>query len=396
MMSPGAAPAPWHALDLPFGFELRCAFPALDDTIEIELARHGDVLLRKRLSADEPRGDVEFEWGLLRGEVAIEVDAFEGELAWEARIAARAPGSDAWKEWHERRVLMRFEPAVGRIGTSAKVYEPVVDDPEFGDSQLCTPAVLRIFVDEEERAIADVGRIVKARMFPRHPPFVFNTVACVGGVEDGAPGLYPNPNSIWFNVFFGCYQLDARKRHWSRPFGYRSAAGAAAEVEFEDLARIGKSDWNWFSNWMYGVPMEHVLPFSDIDMSEVETSQQSAAPIGSSLWHEVELRGIVAASTYESNAPGAARLVGNTIMSAVWRRAFGLPNPQPDRDQSFIPTSFDARAYMAYWEDEEAFHTVIFGGTSATRERPTFLDAQMHAVRALIEQNYPELGFPPA
>jgi hypothetical protein len=385
-----------HSLDLGHGVELRASLPALDGSIEIAVLRRGRKLFDTVFRPDSPRRGFKLALPVLELDAELEIDAFLGELRASGHIRVR--GLLRWR-WHtvldaDDEVLMRICPAVGQIDGTPAVIEPVIEDPRFGRSQLCTPTVLRIFVDEDERAIADVGRIVKQRMFPKHRPFVFNTVACVGRVSpEGAPGLYSDPTSIWFNVFFGHYQLDCPKPAWTRPFGYRSAAGIESEFEPEDIARLGKSDWNWFSNWMYGVPLEDVLPYSGIDMSSIVVETAPPARIGSTLWHGLTLSQVEVASCYESDSRGAGRLVRNTIVDDVWRRSFGLPNPQPEHSVSFIPTTIEAQVRMAYWEDERAFHTLIFGGTAAADADPAFLAAQMAAVESVIERGYPNRGF---
>jgi hypothetical protein len=382
-----------HTLPLGHGIVLRCGQPALDGSIEIAVLYHHLQLVKEVFSPDARQHGFKLSLPILKLDAEFELDPFLGEL--------RATGflKVWWLGWHtvldaDDDVLMRFCPAVGQIAESPAVIEPRVDHRRFGRSQLCTPAVLRIFVDEQERAVADVGQIVKEKMFPDHPPFAFNTVACVGRVaEDGVPGLYSDPNSIWFNVFFGYYQLDCPKPEWSRPFGYRSAARINSEIEAEDVARLGKSDWNWFSNWMYGVPIEDVLPHSSIDMSVIEVETSPPTQIGATKWHGLSLSRVDVASCYESGARDAGKLVHNTIIDDVWRRSFGLPNPRPDHPVSFIPTTIKAQVHMAYWEDERAFHTLIFGGTTAMDADPDFLEAQLAAVESVIERNYPRQGF---
>ena len=233
-------------------------------------------------------------------------DVFSGELAAEGEIAVR-PLVGKWRKLLDvERKTLRFDPAVGEIGGKADFAEPVVDHEDYGRSQLCTPAILRLHVDEGERAISDAGRLVKNRLFARHPPFVFNTIACVGGADAGGRGAYPDPNSIWFNVFFGCYQIDAPRSHWSRPFGYLSADGAASRIAFDDITRLGEADWNFFSNWMYGVPLEAIEPYNAVD--PVKAVQDPApALIGRTLWHHAVVEGVTCVSTYESDAPGADR-----------------------------------------------------------------------------------------
>jgi len=384
-----------HSLSLGRGLTLSAAFPDLEGSVEITIARRRRVLFRKVFKPDEPRDGFRHHGRFVRADGDLELDVFSGELFWEGHLEVRRPWG---RKWHrilgvDRGVIMRSAPAIGEIAGSPNVEDPRVSDRRFGESRLCTPTALRLYVDDQERDIADIGRRVKRRMFPDYPPFVFNTVACVGGSPEGAPGLYTNPNSIWFNVFFGYYQLDAPKPAWSRPFGYRSADGVDSEIEVDDILRLGKSDWNWFSNWMYGVPTEHVEPYNSIEAERGGVELSPPRRIGSSLWHGMTMRGIEVASAYESDAPGAARLAANTIVDDVWRAAFGLPNPQPDWPQSFVPTALEGHLDLCYREDDAAFHTLIFGGTAPVGADPAFLEAQLAAVRAVIERRYPDAGF---
>jgi hypothetical protein len=124
--------------------------------------------------------------------------------------------------------------------------------------------------------------------------------------------------------------------------------------------------------------------------------QGSPERIGDSLWHRLVIDAVEVASTYESDAPDARRLETNTVLEDVWRHSFGMPNPQPDRSESFIGTRLRASMWMAYREDEEAFHTTIFGGTLNEGSDEAFLAGQLAAVRAVMERSYPDLGFPSA
>jgi hypothetical protein len=144
---------------------------------------------------------------------------------------------------------------------------------------------------------------------------------------------------------------------------------------------------------MYGVPIEAVEPYSAPDAAGVEVTESGLSRIGRSLWHGMTLHGVEVASTYESPAPGALRLTTNTVIDDVWRRSFGLPAPSAAWPESFVSTRLVAQVDMAYWEDDDAFHTVIFGGTAAIESDPEFLAAQMAAVREVIARTYPELGF---
>ena len=388
-----------HTLDLDHGVELRCSVPSLDGSVRVAVAFLGRELFSSVFRPDGPPHAVRHDGDLVDVSLELEVDAFDGEVAVGGHLRVRPPFDD---DWHtvldvDREVLLRFSPGIGQIGASSAVQEPLIVDPSFGRSQLCTPAILRIFVDDEDRAVSRAGSLVKRHLFPDHPSFTFNTVACVGQPDgEDEPGLYTSPASHWFNVFFGYYQLDAPKADWTRPFGYRSANGLASEIEVEDVVRLGKSDWNFFSNWMYGVPDAAVERCNGIDMASMPVHRGPAEQIGATLWHPLVIDDVEVASAYESDAPGAARLVENSELDDIWRHAFGLPNPHPDWKESFIPTRLRASVWMAYWEDADAFHTTIFGGTLPKGGDQAFLDLQMRSVRTVIERSYQGLGFPAA
>ena len=382
-------------LDLGHGLVLRCKMDSLDDSVLIGARWHRIPLggMRRFCRTDE-HDAFRIALPFLHVELVVAVDVFAGHVVGEAEVAVR-PLVGAWRKLLDldNRVLLRFDPAVGEIGAGPDFVTPVLEDDRYGASQLCTPAILRLHVDDGEREISDAGRLVKQTLFPDHPPFVFNTVACVGHADDDGRGAYTNPNSVWFNVFFGCYQIDAPRSDWSRPFGYRSADGAASSIEFDDITRLGEADWNFFSNWMYGVPSEAIDPFNKVD--QVATDAAPAPElIGTTLWHHASVEGVRCVSTYESKARGAARLVTNSFIDDVWRRAFGLPNPQPDQPTSFVPTTLRAEFLMAYFEDADAYHTVICGGTATVPVDEDFLAAQMQVIRAVIADGYGDRGFP--
>ena len=383
-----------QTVPLGHGFELDCSFPSLD-AVDIALQFRRRRLWMLHFDADNPGPRHTVNLGLVRLSFRVDSDMFDGEVSWSFELAVRNVRTGSWRTVvnRSRRVLLRFDPSLGEVGRSTAVHPPEVDDPRFGKSQTCTPTILRIHVDDEKRELCDVGRVVKQTMFPDHPPFVFNTVACVGAFTVGDPGPYTDPLSIWFNTFLGYYELDCDRALWTRPFGYQTADGSASLPEPEDLARLGKSDWNWFSNWDYGVPAAAALEYSGVNMKDIGFVNNGLVTIGRTRWHHVELRGAEVASCYVSDAAGASQLVQNTIIDEVWRRSFGAPTPRPDYPESFIPTVVDAVVDMAYWEDETTFHTVLFGGTAKVGSDPDFLPTQLQATRAVIATDYPDLGF---
>jgi hypothetical protein len=368
------------------GLALRVRTSTLEPDIDVDLLHVGEVVDQARFEPDNDTRHYKFDWGPLKLDAELTVDLFGGEITASGELTAFG------RVLFDRDdvELLHFSPAIGEIGGNSHGPAPVLDDPTFGKSRPCAPVPLRIFVEDMPRGLTDVGRFVKRAMFRGYPDFVFNTVACVGDFEEAVRGVYVKPGQRWFNVFLGYYQLDAPKRDWDRPFGYVSAEGADSEVAFEDVIRLGKSDWNFFSNWMYGTPTDAVRPYEPPAGTATLTGTEQ---IGDSLWHRVELREVPVVSAYESNAEGAGKLADNSAMTAVWRASFGFPNPQSDWDESFVGTTTDADIWMAYFEDGEAWHTVIFGGTGATGESADFIAAQMEANRAVMEEHYRALGF---
>jgi hypothetical protein len=381
--------------NIPFalGFVLRCSFPAAMDEMVATLTLRGRGLRTMSFRADSPTSRHVLNLWLVRLDMGFDADMFAGELTWSLEVALRQRAG-SWRMLHRRRRLtFRFDPSLGEVAASAAPYPPSVNDPKFGQSETCTPTILRFHVDDEERALCRVGSVVKLHMFPEYPPFVFNTEACVGAFPPDAPGAYTNPDSVWFNTFFGYYQLDCAKEVWSRPFGYDRADGRSSVPVPEDLVRLGKSDWNWFSNWDYGVPTDALRKYTAVP-SAIDAVDHGLVTVGTSQWHQLELRGTEAASCYVAGGPRAGTLAHNTVLERTWRRSFGGLNPRPNHPKSFVPTVLDAEVYMAYSETCTHFHTVIFGGTMQAGTDPTFLRAQLDAVEVVMRTEYPGLGFP--
>ncbi len=380
-----------ETLALGHGIELDCSFPSLD-SIEMTIRFHRWRLWRHVFEEHTQNHGRYVNLGLLRLGVGFENDMFQGRTVWRSALEWRARPRRPWRRlWGGKdRELLRCDPCIGSVGCSTAAHPPEVDDASFGRSQPCTPSILRIHVDDGKRELCDVGSMVKHFIFPEHPPFVFNTVACVGAFPAGGAGKYTDPESIWFNVFLGYYQIDCAKSDWERPFGYRTADGSLSQPEPEDLARLGKSDWNWFSNWGYGVPADILIPLSNVNMGSVNFAERGLVVIGNSRWHELELGRIEVASCYLAEG---GQLQHNTVIAAVWRDGFGAPCPRPEYPESFLPTVTNAVIDMAYWEDEDSYHTVLFGGTTAYDADPAFLAAQLASTQHVIATYYADLGF---
>ncbi len=382
-------------LPLGRGMTAEFVYPA-PDAVAVTMCFRGRRLWHHQITLDGGQRRFRVRLGVIRVDLMVISDLFAGIVEWRLRVYRRAglgrPWA-TWRTWGEGRAGP-FDPSVGIIGEQSAVYPPSVPDSVHGGSQTCTGVILRLHVDDEPRKLCQVGHKVKARMFPApYPPFVFNAVACVGAFEEGGPQRYTNPHSVWFNVFLGYYQLDCSRSSWSRPFGFEEARGANSRPCIEDLVRLGKSDWNFFSNWDYGVPEQALERYCNVELRGDDFVDHGLVAIAGGSWRRVDLLGVEVASSYVSDQPGAGELVRNTLIAPILRRGFGFPNPQPDRPVSFIPQKLDATLHMAYYADETEYHTLIFGGTAHAGADRDLLDAEIEATKAVITERYAGFGF---
>jgi hypothetical protein len=283
-------------------------------------------------------------------------------------------------------------PLVGEIGDRFLVEPPHLATKRFGESTHL-PTVLEIYVGHDPPKMFPVGELVHARFFEIEKPVVFNVSFSCAKPSLLRGGDYANPESIWFNVFFGFYEIDARCSEWSRPFGFQSANPGALDLEFNDLLRIGKSDWNYFSNYVYGVP-EKECGLHDAIPGGAKPTSLPTAKIGALDYAQGEVEGLEVVSGYVSGRDGK-RLRNNSWLSPMWRAVFGRPKRKAGFPTSFIPTRMRMRFY-ARWEKGldydlgcEAYKTFIYGGTiNLGHPDPAgnaeFLDAQMDAVRRAV------------
>jgi hypothetical protein len=293
-------------------------------------------------------------------------------------------------------------PAVGEIDNRIFVNQVKVDDPRFGESG-SAPSVLEIRVDDRSITPGGVGRLVKRHFFPDEGRLVFN-VAFACGKPTLCRGRYADPTSIWFNVFFGYYQIDVPRSEWTRPFGYEPPVNDRAALRSLDILKIGKADWNYFSNYMYGVPESAILPYNEIDASRVMVKAHPRVRIGKSYWDHLTLDGVEVVSAYVSGQDGQKLVMTDHVWTPVWRSLFGPTEPSDAHPKSFIPTHMRAEIFMTWvarYDPDlraQAYSTLIFGATvnadyPNAAENEAFLQAQLASVRQVIEKSYAASGF---
>lgn len=294
-------------------------------------------------------------------------------------------------------------PDVGDIRGRLFPKAPAVKSARFGKSH-SVPGVLEIKVDEQNAHVGGVGGKVKRTFFSDTGPLVFNVVFSCGKPRSLRHGRYTDPRSIWFNVFFGYYEIDVPRSSWSRPFAYRFDAAGKATFEPSDLVKIGKADWNYFSNYMYGVPESAIAPYNAIVPGAVSVKTFPRVKIGDTYWDELELDGVEVVSPYV--ARNGQKLVKNSKKwTHVWRQIFGRKTPRPERDVSFFSTHMRAHVYAAYKPlehdadlGEPAFSTLIFGATvnadyPDAQANTELMQAQLASIRDVIETQFRAEGF---
>jgi hypothetical protein len=290
---------------------------------------------------------------------------------------------------------------IGQIDGKILIEQPWLDDPRIGKSA-AFPVPERIVVSATaEGAMAYIGKTAHAALFPTYPEFAFNVAFACNASDDGQSD-YANPASIWSNVFFGYYELDAPVRLWNRPFGYYSD-DPHATINVEDLARVGKADWNYFSNHMYGVPKGAITPYDNIDMDQVKFTNLGRENIEGRYWDHVRLSGVTVVSGGCSTQDNG-KLVGvDEPWTALWQKTFGTYPQVPTLPASFPGVPMSAEIYMCFVREydleykADVFKTYMFGGTindnyPDAAENARFLQLQMDSLRKIIA-DMKDVGF---
>lgn len=288
----------------------------------------------------------------------------------------------------------------------------VINDRQFNKS-MSLPSILEVQVDGLEETVHPEELAPVARLFPDCPKFNVNVAFSCGRAHLIHPGVYNNPSSPWFNVFVGYYQIDVPTSLWDHPFGYRSDAANGFTLDEDELTRLGRADWNYFSNYMYGVPLERL---DAVGQGPVTLTRLGRTPVGSHTWDRIRVSDVSVASAYVShldvNLENTYKFLNN-----IWRAAFGRPYRSDRPEESFFPTSLSAELLVCWALDESddrdlggpVYRTYVFGGTvnewwarqpdpdvDRREHNRQFLALQMKTLETLIRDEFPSLGFPVA
>jgi hypothetical protein len=176
-------------------------------------------------------------------------------------------------------------------------------------------------------------------------------------------------------------------------------------VEVADIVRIGKADWNYFSNRVYGVPLDAIRPHDAFDLGRIGHARRGRVRIGESWWDHVALDGVEVVSAYTAPGEQGRLEKADPDFTPFWRLAYGAPCPRPEATVSFAPTKMRAELYLSHRKATDpadvkgpVWRTLIFGGTVRAdwpdrAAADAFLALQLDAVRKVMARDYPGDGF---
>jgi hypothetical protein len=296
----------------------------------------------------------------------------------------------------------------GHIDHHFVVQAPHIDDPEFGKSS-GTPVVLRIPVGPQGTGdLGYVGRLAHAELFSDLPAFDFNVAFASAHVSLSGDSAYADPRSIWYNAFFGFYEIDAPMAKWSRPFGY-DGPGPDAKVVAREVERIGRADWNYFSNHLYGVPLAAIRACCAAPPPGVVRVLPRVSLVsldGPKDWDDLDVRDVTVVGPHRSTADGGAfehphseRDAAPPGMERLWQRTFGTHPPTATPPTSFAPVRLRARIRMFHdvsrVQGKPVYRTFLFGATVDADAEPAkadrFLRLQLAALEKVMKTTH--LGF---
>lgn len=281
-------------------------------------------------------------------------------------------------------------PMIGNIENRFILKPARIHNSKFGnDSNLYF--VIEFDIADQSNDLIDIGKIIKQKIFPDYPPFVYN-VSFTSSKSSFFTGHshYADPTSHWFNVFYGFYEFDAPCSLWKRPFGFTETG----ELHIVDLLKMSTADWNLLSNYIYGVPFDKCLDACTLTGEEQMTIVNNAIEIGGYTYMEVILENVMVTSAYPCHEKLLTPYPG---FSEIWRQLFGTSSYTSGHDIAFPRVRMKGHFYIRYSIEfdldfeRSAYKTWVSGGTinmdyPDSEFNDQFLNAQLKAVRKCLEE----------
>lgn len=306
----------------------------------------------------------------------------------------------------------RFFPLAGDVLDSSKTAKELANAGPDGTCAI-NPVVVEIDLDPVNRrgspkALGEVAPY----LFNDYQRFIVNVGFACGAAKAFAEGVYTDPNSPWFNVFTGYYQIDVAKDLWERPFGYQRTGDDVFTVDPAELALLGQADWNFFSNYMYGVPLGTL---TRLGAEEVTLVTGDPVQVANGRWWDC-LAGsrIRVSSAYESAACDATRLRRtDRPLTELWRASFGQPYTAKgcDPQTSFFKTPISTEMLVSHDKvcrdrdlGADVYRTFVLGGVvnnwwadrdpaNGDAHNKQFLDSQLDTLKTLASTTFTKQGF---
>jgi hypothetical protein len=267
---------------------------------------------------------------------------------------------------------------LGTFAGSPLARAPRVNDPRFGKSAARIPFVVRFDLNDKARPPLGVGKLAKQRYFSEYPPFTCSVVFSCGPITNGV-GEYSNPDSIWSNVFFGAWEVVARRSQWKEPFGYEQQRPCP-----DQILRLGLADWNLFSAYIYGTALPEVKADVDALLSADMTYLGRFGIAGNDReWDLIQGHDILVQTPTAAEHRGAWR--------PIWRFAFGRPAKLIAAGTSRLRI----KLLMCHAGNGEMWRTWICGAVvnQGCAGADEFLKVQFVSVLEFIRNRHSTLGF---
>lgn len=266
-----------------------------------------------------------------------------------------------------------------------------MDDPKFGKSRT-NSETFKIEISEHPKGL-QVGKIIKRLMFQDYPDFYVNIIASSPIVNNNGISDFPNPQSHWFNVFYGFYEIDLPIHSFSSPFGFDSNN----HVIPIEIIKFGLCDWNIITSYLYGVPYELCEENVKITGNEKMSVINDSIKIGKYFYKEIEFSDILVTSSY----PAKSKLDTHSPIAKLLQKEWGIYNYIKGYDIPFPTVRMAGRFYItsmiSYNHDINCFcyKTIVAGGVVNMNHpdphfNQEFLNKQMQSIRQsiLINDNY--------
>ncbi len=115
---------PVETVPLGYGLTLACSFPDLD-AVEVAISFLNRRLVCHRFSAKERGAPHRFDLGLVRFEIGISANMFDGEVTLTCGAEIRKALGSAWHRVFKGERRIRFDPSIGEVAGRTEAAPPL-------------------------------------------------------------------------------------------------------------------------------------------------------------------------------------------------------------------------------------------------------------------------------